>query len=89
MQRRRAAHAVCPYSVCLALCRQHIETAMEESSNEEKQQREALAERRKLARVEIKRLQEQEIALLIARYSPLAQSRPLGTVRALGTVKAP
>ena len=54
---------------------------MEESSHEEKQQREALAERRKLARVEIKRLQEQEIALLIARYSPLAQSRPLGTVK--------
>ena len=72
--RSPADHAVCPYSVCLSLCRQHIETAMEEASSEEKQQREALAERRKLARVEIKRLQEQEIVLLIARYSPFAQS---------------
>ena len=41
---------------------------MEESSTEERQHREALAERRKQARVDIKRLQEQEIALLIARY---------------------
>lgn len=40
---------------------------MEESSNEEKQQREALTERRKQARADIKRLQEQEIALLIAK----------------------
>ncbi len=40
---------------------------MEESSSEEKQQREALTERRKQARLDIKRLQEQEIALLIAK----------------------
>jgi len=40
---------------------------MEESSSEEKQQREGLAERRKQARADIKRLQEQEIALLIAK----------------------
>lgn len=51
----------------LVFCRQYIETAMEESSSEEKQQREALTERRKQARLDIKRLQEQEIALLIAK----------------------
>ena len=49
-------------------CRQHIEIAMEDLSTEEKLQREAAVERRKQARTDIKRLQEQEIALLIARY---------------------
>ena len=49
-------------------CRQHVEAAMEESSADERLQREAAAERRKQARTDIKRLQEQEIALLIARY---------------------
>lgn len=39
---------------------------MEESSADERLQREAAAERRKQARTDIKRLQEQEIALLIA-----------------------
>ena len=41
---------------------------MEESSADERLQREAAAERRKQARTDIKRLQEQEIALLIARW---------------------
>ncbi len=40
---------------------------MEEWSSEEKQQREAVTERRKQARLDIKHLQEQEIALLIAK----------------------
>lgn len=40
---------------------------MEESSTEEKVQKEAQVERRKKARVDIKKLQEEEIALLIAR----------------------
>lgn len=48
-------------------CRQHVEAAMEESCSEERLQREAAAERRRQARTDIKRLQEQEIALLIAR----------------------
>ena len=58
---------LCKQRILLAFCRQYIETAMEESSNEEKQQREALTERRKQARLDVKRLQEQEIALLIAK----------------------
>ncbi|KAL3137478.1 hypothetical protein ABBQ38_004767 [Trebouxia sp. C0009 RCD-2024] len=45
---------------------QHVEAAMEESTTEDRLQREAAAERRKQARTDIKRLQEQEIALLIA-----------------------
>lgn len=44
---------------------------MEESSTQEKLQREAALERRKQARTDIKRLQEQEIALLIARCATL------------------
>ena len=64
-------------------CRQHIEAAMEESTAEEKLQREAAAERRRQARTDIKRLQEQEIALLIARsqklHTILMVSQPFGT----------
>lgn len=41
---------------------------MEEGWAEQKVQREAQAEQRKQARHDMKRLQEQEIALLVARY---------------------
>lgn len=52
------------------LGRQWVEEAMEECEAEQKVQREAQAEQRKQARQDIKRLQQQQIALLVARYSP-------------------
>ncbi|DBA91418.1 TPA: hypothetical protein ACH3X2_003950 [Trebouxia sp. C0005] len=64
--RLRMLRDLCLAALDTYIFKQYIETAMEESSNEEKQQREALTERRKQARADIKRLQEQEIALLIA-----------------------
>ncbi|DBA91476.1 hypothetical protein WJX77_005924 [Trebouxia sp. C0004] len=64
--RLRMLRELCLAALDTYIFRQYIEIAMEEWSSGEKQQREALAERRKQARVDIKRLQEQEIALLIA-----------------------
>lgn len=53
---------------------------MEESSTQEKLHREAALERRKQARTDIKRLQEQEIALLIARCTPVGLPVPQQSV---------
>ena len=52
---------------------------MGESSADERLQREAAAERRKQARTDIKRLQEQEIALLIARCPMMCLSLQLAS----------
>ena len=49
-----------------AVCREWIEAAMEAAQKEDSERRKALAAQRKGAREELKKLEEQEVALLVA-----------------------
>lgn len=49
-----------------AACREWIEAAMEAAQKEDSERRKALATQRKGAREELKKLEEQEVALLVA-----------------------
>ena len=53
-------------STAAAVCREWIDAAMEAAHKEDSERRKALATQRKGAREELKRLEEQEVALLVA-----------------------